>query len=186
MELYKRSSARHCAKTFGGLKHQKPSRPVGMVAYNVFHNPHIAILDSIYPEIGLGVYQGEIVIIREGVTLRGFQHRWVIHRLDDHPQNELVQALLHTACKVVSNMLTERDYKFVMTDFEKSHEGKSEILSQKSSLGKRRLCSFLTCDDICKYPKEDVVYQVIQKCPQLQYYFKDFIKSTIMEKNQSA
>ncbi|MFH1640246.1 MAG: hypothetical protein ABIB93_08090, partial [Chloroflexota bacterium] len=93
-----------------------------MVSYNVFQNPHILVMDTIYPEIGLGVYQGEIVIIREGVTQSHNLRRLVVYKLPNHYQNKLVRDLLHTACNVAQTILTEGYFESLKTDWQSQHE----------------------------------------------------------------
>jgi len=68
-------------KLIGGQKHHKPLQSIEMVTYTEFQNPHVLVMGTVYAEIGLGVYQGDAVVIREGLSSSEWHLRWVIYKL---------------------------------------------------------------------------------------------------------
>jgi hypothetical protein len=172
-------------RLFGVRRHQRHIRLVETFAYNEFHNRHVLVLDSIYPEIGVGVYQGEVVIMRQGVMMSLFQPRWVIYTLDNHrPRQERMGTdILQLACSLVTRILLEKHFEYYSIDSEKKRESLSDSFPHGSRLGEHQLFPPVTYGDIEISPRKDVVYQVIEHCPRLQYYFSELIKSTKNEPN---
>ncbi len=156
----------------GVLIHHKPLRKVETVSYAEFQNPHVSVLDSIYEEIGVGVYQGEIVLIREGVTSHKYLHKWVVYRLQDSrhsPQNpQMLEELLYNACTLVQKILSYQYSESCLKDSQTSQGKLSETLLQTNHNKQECLNSLLNDDMSYKYPIEDVVYQVIQRCPRIK------------------
>jgi hypothetical protein len=93
-------------RAVGFRKHHKPLRSIEMVTYIEFQNPHVLVMGTVYSEIGLGIYQGDAVIIREGLCSSEYLHRWVIYKLEDHHlKGHEVEELLKTACRLVQHTI---------------------------------------------------------------------------------
>jgi hypothetical protein len=172
-------------KLFGGQKRRKPLQSVEMVTYTEFQNPRVLVMGTVYEGIGLGVYQGEAVVIREGLCSSEWHRRWVIYKLKEHHlKGHKVEGLLKTACMLVQTILRHKYSVSCWKGLQKSDGLTAESAHYASQYNQPELCPLLTCGDTGIYPTEDVVYQIVQKCPLLRLYLAPKRVSTETEENR--
>jgi len=155
---------------FGVLRRQAHKRPVQMAAYNDLKNPNVLLMDTIYPEIGVGVYQGEAVVIREGLTYTEYPRRWVIYKLETPHLTHLGDEDIQLLCRVLQSILTQRYSKSLKTDLRKPNELTKETARAESHDTQHPLCPFGACECADVTPKGSAVYQILKECPRLKYY----------------
>lgn len=119
-------------RVVGFRKHHKPLRSTEWVTYIEFQNPHVLVMGTVYSEIGLGVYQGDAVIIREGLCSSEYLRRWVIYKLEDHHlKGHEVEEFLKTACRLAQTILHHKHSESCLKDWQRSDEPEAKLPSSK-------------------------------------------------------
>lgn len=169
-----------------GRKYQRPLRKYESVSYNEWENMGELVLDTVFSETGVGVYQKHVVAIRQAPTLTPPYHRWVIYKLTDLEEKQLlavdIQALLIALWKILPYIpscpaMIHSQKQFVASGDRGHHECQHD---------KPQVASCGLDENIDMHSIQQKLCPILLGCPYARVYQEKNGDSTNMQKNRVA
>jgi len=166
-----------------GRKYQRPLREYESVSYNEWENMGELVLDTVFSETGVGVYQKHVVAIRQAPTLTPPYHRWVIYKLTDLEEKQLlavdIQALLIALRKILPYIsscpvMIHSQKQFVASGDRGHHECQHD---------KPQVASCGLDENIDMHSIQQKLCPILLGCPYARVYQEENGESTNMQKN---